>query len=337
MKYCRTSNVSAVEEAHPDQEGIGAGAAREAGRLRVEIEEPRAARRRLAPRQERQRRLAPSRAPRREAGGRGDGPRRSAGGHTSTRPSPSPRRRRPGDPRARPLRRKAGLVRLLASRRRMTRRRSEMASLTRGRTRQRRATSRLSRASATGLARRPTSFTGPTQEGQPAGHAQALERLEAAREQLGQHLEDALGEPDAARLIVVEVDRRGELVALHELGAHDLARDHLALGRGRAVAEPRADVADVAEEEDGRQRVEQARERAQPVHELVAMRRDLGEQRRSDGQPRRRRLHLLLRQLDLARADVLHRADLDLLEAHDLLGDEHLALLAPRAPGSPAA
>src|SRR3970282_2773400 len=69
------------------------------------------------------------------------------------------------------------------------------------------------------------------------GTGAALERLEAAREQLGQHLEDALGEPDAARLVVVEVDGRGELVALDELGAHRLARDHLALCRGRAVTE----------------------------------------------------------------------------------------------------
>src|SRR2546422_10848706 len=44
-------------------------------------------------------------------------------------------------------------------------------------------------------------------------------------------------------------------------------------------------------------------------------------------EPRRGRLHLLLRQLDLARAHVLECSQLDLFEADDLLGDEHLALL----------
>src|SRR3990167_7660975 len=43
--------------------------------------------------------------------------------------------------------------------------------------------------------------------------------------------------------------------------------------------------------------------------------------------PRGGRLLLLLRQLALARADVLERAQLDLLEADHLLGHEHLALL----------
>src|SRR4029453_13821184 len=48
---------------------------------------------------------------------------------------------------------------------------------------------------------------------------------------------------------------------------------------------------------------------------------------RADGEPAGFRLHLLLRQFDLARADVLERPHLDLLEPDDLLGHQHLALL----------
>src|SRR4030095_17261160 len=89
---------------------------------------------------------------------------------------------------------------------------------------------------------------GPHARGTAPRTRAGLERLEALGEELRQHLEDALGEPDAARLIVVQIDGRGELVALHELGPHDLARDHLALRGRRAVPPPGADIADIAEE-----------------------------------------------------------------------------------------
>src|SRR6266568_8584251 len=143
--------------------------------------------------------------------------------------------------------REATLTRLFASRRRMTRPRSEMASLT---------PAPWSAAGDEPLEqterdrlRPPADLVHGADAGGTAGGTRAaLERLEAAREKLGQHLEDTLGESDAARLVVVEVDGRGELVALHELGAHGFPGHHLPLGRGRAVAEPRADVANVAEQ-----------------------------------------------------------------------------------------
>src|SRR5215472_18517416 len=146
-----------------------------------------------------------------------------------------------------------------------------------------------------------------------AGRTRAgLERLHPTGEKIGQHLEDTLGEPDATRQVVVEVDRGRELVALHELGPHHLARDDLLLGGGARVAQPGANVPDVAEEEGRRQRVQEAGEGPHTVHQLVALGRDLGKDLGIYGEPGRGRLHLLLGQLDLARAHVLHGAHLDL-------------------------
>ena len=48
-------------------------------------------------------------------------------------------------------------------------------------------------------------------------------------------------------------------------------------------------------------------------------------------QPVRGRVHLLLRQIQLAGADILIRVELDLLEAHHLRGYVDLAVVAPRA------
>ena len=103
-------------------------------------------------------------------------------------------------------------ARLFASMRRMTRLRSaRSASLTGAQTAQRRATRRLRSAERHRLGAAADLVHGPHAGGTAAPAGAALERLEPAREQIGQHLEDALGEADAARLVVVEVDGRGEL------------------------------------------------------------------------------------------------------------------------------
>ena len=107
--------------------------------------------------------------------------------------------------------------------------------------------------------------------------------------------------------------------------------------RRRAVAEPRPEVADVAEQEDRRQVMQQVRHRTQTVDQLFTRRDDLRQGPGSHREPRRRRLHLLLGQLDFARADVLERPHLDLLEADDLLGHQHLALLGQTSPAAPSA
>src|SRR5262249_24366567 len=44
-----------------------------------------------------------------------------------------------------------------------------------------------------------------------------LERLQPAGKEIRQHLEDALGKPNAPRQVVIEVNGGRELVALHEL------------------------------------------------------------------------------------------------------------------------
>src|SRR5262245_12937630 len=154
-----------------------------------------------------------------------------------------------------------------------------------------------------------------------------FEGLQAAAEQVGQNIEDALGEPDAAGVRIVEIDRRIEALGGHEpLLRRFTRRDNARLGR-RRVAEPGAEVADVAEQEDRRQMVQEVRHRAQPVDQLLARRAHAPERLGGHGDPRAGGLHLLLGQLDLARAHVLERAHLDLLEADDLLGHQDLTLL----------
>src|SRR5262245_9338885 len=230
-------------------------------------------------------------------------------------------------------------------------RRGGEAAATRVRSSMRRMTWRSSAGMATGASGAAASAGGrePPQDGEGDGLGAAthlvhrthtrrasraagagLEGGERLDEELREDLEDALGEADAAGLAVVEVERGSELFRAQELRPLDLPRHHHAFLGGRAVAEPRADVAHVAEEEDRRQVVQEIREGAEPVHELLAARRDRGEEVGGEGEPGAGGLHLLLGQLHLTRAHVLQSAELDLLESHDLLGDEHLALF--RAP-----
>src|SRR5207244_4388593 len=151
-----------------------------------------------------------------------------------------------------PVRRKGAGARLLASRRRMTWLRSEREGFCVTRTADlAEGDEPLEKRQGNGLGAPADLVHGPDAGRAARGARAGLEDLEPAREQVGQHLEDALGQPDAAGLIVVEIDGGGELVSLDELGAHDLAGDHLALGIGRAVPEPGADIADVAQKEDG--------------------------------------------------------------------------------------
>src|SRR5712692_4894063 len=64
--------------------------------------------------------------------------------------------------------------------------------------------------------------------------ATGLEGLEPPRQEIRQHLEDALGQADAPRLVVVEVDGGREVLTLAELGAHGIPGRHGANLRRRA-------------------------------------------------------------------------------------------------------
>ena len=192
---------------------------------------------------------------------------------------------------------------------------------------------------AIGFARRPTSFTGPTHDGHPARQAQARIVSRARASSGADQLEEALREADAARLAVIEVDGGLELLRGQEARARALRGEDPRpprgvaprLGRG-GVAEPGAEVPHVAHEEERRQVMEEVGQPAEAVDERVAVGRDRGQHLGADREPEPRGLHLLLGQLDLARAHVLHRVELDLLEADHLLGDQELALLDP--PGA---
>ena len=130
-----------------------------------------------------------------------------------------------------------------------------------------------------------------------------------------------------------------ELVALQRAGPASISRVTTCPAADGEPSPSHAPMSRMSQRRKiGARRVEEVRERAQAVH---AARRDAAEISASSAGSRvshdAGRLHLLLRQLDLAGADVLHRAHLDLLEADDLLGHEHLALLGDAAPASPAA
>src|SRR5215471_20832727 len=84
----------------------------------------------------------------------------------------------------------------------------------------------------------------------PAPAGAVLDRLEPPSKQVGQHLKDAFREANPAGLVVVEVDRRRELPRFPEARPRGFASEHDARLRGRSVAQPGPDVADVAEEEE---------------------------------------------------------------------------------------
>ena len=73
--------------------------------------------------------------------------------------------------------------------------------------------------------------------------------------------------------------------------------------------------------------MEEIADGAETVDQLFPRGADAREHVGRHGQPGARRLHLLLRQLHLPRSHVLERPHVDLLEADDLFGNQHLALL----------
>ena len=128
----------------------------------------------------------------------------------------------------------------------------------------------------------------PDARGTSALARTAFDEPERAREEHLALLEDALGEPDAARRVLVEEERRA--VARRGTAA-DLARDRDA----RLVASPRrrrasassravspsvhAEVARVAHERERRDRLERDADAAQPVDRRRAPLRDLARRR----------------------------------------------------------
>src|SRR3989338_1867231 len=73
----------------------------------------------------------------------------------------------------------------------------------------------------------------------------------------------------------------------------------------------------VAHQEELRNLPHRKREADNAVTSIVWRKRQLSHDRGRNRQPVRRRVHLLLWQIQLSRADVLVRVELDLLEAHD--------------------
>ncbi len=204
----------AVEEADADQERVGAGAAREPGGLGVEVEQPRPVGDRLAAAaQQGQRGRRRPRARPAAAGAPWRWPSGNRRRTTSTRAALGllDRALEQVLQRGRPGATAGAESGVFASMRRMTRRQIGEIARSRGRTASAPGHEALEerRARPAWPGGRPRS-PGPRTRDSRAGSAQASSVSRPAREQLRQHLEDALGEPDAARLVVVEVDRRRE-------------------------------------------------------------------------------------------------------------------------------
>ena len=82
----------------------------------------------------------------------------------------------------------------------------------------------------------------------------------------------------------------------------------------------------IAHEEELRDLAQREREADDAVAAIVGRKRQAGHHARRDRQPVRRRVHLVLGQIELARPDVLVRVELDLLEADDARDDVDLAV-----------
>ena len=141
------------------------------------------------------------------------------------------------------------------------------------------------------------------------------DELARTAEQIGVHAVERRREADAARERVVEIDARLVAKAFGN-GRASAHRCHLALGVV-TLPEGQAHVAHVAHEQ---QRGHVLHGEAE-THDAVALVVLRPRQRLHRGarhrQPVAGRVHLLLGQVELARADVLIRVELDLLEAHD--------------------
>ena len=166
-----------------------------------------------------------------------------------------------------------------------------------------------------------------------AGRASGLARtpvdqLARARDERLVHAEQRLAEADAARVVVVEKDRRRRPTApadrrpstSHPPSRRRPRSRRRPTRRDRACRTSAAAARRCASHTPGR-----ARRRADPPCRTAA-----SPSRARDRQPVRRRVHLLLGQIQLARPDVLVRVELDLLEPDDARHDVHLAVRAHR-------
>src|SRR5262249_21775785 len=121
-----------------------------------------------------------------------------------------------------------------------------------------------------------------------------FERLQATLEQERNHVEHPLGEADASGVTVIKIQGRVEALGLEQAPARGIVGDYGTPWGGGRVAEPRAEVADVAEQEDRREVMEQIADSAQGIDQLLPRRAQARQQVQGNGQPGARRLHLLL-------------------------------------------
>jgi hypothetical protein len=132
------------------------------------------------------------------------------------------------------------------------------------------------------------------------------------------------GHPEAARIVVVDEDSR---LGRQRLG-HAPHSSGAARTLERAAVDRQADIVSVAHQEELRDVLHRERE---PDHAVAAIVPPACERRhdgRWDRQPVRRRVHLLLGEIQLTRADVLVGVELDLLEADHTRDDVHFAVRA---------
>ena len=169
-----------------------------------------------------------------------------------------------------------------------------------------------------------------------AGFAGAAgDEFAGARHQVAVHPEQRLAEADAAGVVVV--DEHPGLVAVLESrrprrgGPRGGGRLPVLRGLPRG-ADGDADVARVAHQQQLRDLAHGVRHPHHAVPAVVAAERQRGHELPRDRQPVRRRVHLALGKVELARPDVLVRVELDLLEPHDARHDVHVAVRRER-PG----
>src|ERR1700723_1422933 len=128
-----------------------------------------------------------------------------------------------------------------------------------------------------------------------------------------------LAETDPTRIGVVEIKVRfKELSYVRCARCRKILPVDLGSCAGRTLPHRSAKISPVAHEQEssyGSQGIEQSKD---AVLSLGKRERQFPQQTAPQRQPESRRVHLVLRQFELSRADVLVREELDLLEAHNL-------------------
>jgi hypothetical protein len=153
----------------------------------------------------------------------------------------------------------------------------------------------------------------------------ACDQAARLREQRVVHAEERLAEADTARVAVVEEDARLVQVVRNVPGI-----GHRALVAG---ADREAEILPIAHQQELSHLLHREGQARHAVAAILEAERQRRHEHARQRQPVRRRVHLLLRQVELAAADVLVRVELDLLEAHDARHHAHVAVRLEREGG----